>query len=80
MLYEFKLIHNTAEATKNLCCAKCKGAVDPNEVTRWVKKFCSTCKTSTISQRSGWPKTILQATAQILRVALGKYQESSVSH
>ena len=26
MLYKFKLGQNTAETTKNICCAKCEGA------------------------------------------------------
>ena len=28
MLYKFELGHNGAEVTKNICCAKDKGAVD----------------------------------------------------
>ena len=32
MLYEFKLGHNTAEITKNICCAKDKRIVDHSPV------------------------------------------------
>ena len=33
MPYEFELVHNTVEATKNICCAKGEGAVDHRTVT-----------------------------------------------
>ena len=44
MLYKFKLSHNTAEATKNICYAKDEGTVDHSTVTKWFKKFYSGCK------------------------------------
>ena len=34
MLYESKLSYYAAEATKNICCEKAEGIVDPNTVTR----------------------------------------------
>ena len=40
-LYEFALGHNTAKATKNICCSKGEGAVDHNTITRGLKKFWS---------------------------------------
>ena len=42
MLYDFKLPHDVAEATKNICCAKGQG--DHSAVTRRFEKFCSSCK------------------------------------
>ena len=51
MLYGFKLSHNTAEVTKNICYAKDEGAVDHSTVTKWFKKFHSGCK-SLINQAS----------------------------
>ena len=50
MLSKFELSHNTEEATKNICCAKSKRAVDHNMVTRQFKKFHSVARTSTIRQ------------------------------
>ena len=46
MLYEFELDHKTAEATKNICCAKDEdaGAVDHNTLTRTFMKFYPGCK------------------------------------
>ena len=39
MIHEFELSYNTAEATKNICCAKGKGTVEQNTVTLWFNKF-----------------------------------------
>ena len=39
-LYSFEQGHNTAEATKNICCVKKEDAADLSTVTRWFKKFC----------------------------------------
>ena len=58
MLYEFKLGHNTAEATKNICCVKSEGAVDHSPVTRWLKKFCPGCKNLDDQARLCRPKTV----------------------
>ena len=44
MLYEFELSHDISEETKNICCAKGKGSIDLSAVTRWLKKFRSSCK------------------------------------
>ena len=44
MLYEFKLGHNFIEASKHICYAKVKCAVDHSTVTRWLKKFHSSYK------------------------------------
>ena len=56
-LYEFEMVQNTVEATKNICWAKDDGAVDYSVVTRWVKKFCTGCKNLNDQARSGRPKT-----------------------
>ena len=53
ILYKFKRGHNAAEATKKICCAKSKGAVDHSTVTRWLKYFTRVAKTSTIAQLAG---------------------------
>ena len=39
MLYKFQMGHNTAEATKNICCTKDEDAVDHSTITRGIKKF-----------------------------------------
>ena len=44
MPYNFELGHNAAEATKNICCAKGRSAVGHSTVTKWLKKFYSSCK------------------------------------
>ena len=44
MLYKFELGHNAAEETKSICWVKGEGTFDHNMVTRWLKKFCSSCK------------------------------------
>ena len=38
-VYEFELSYNTAQASKNICCAKGEGTVDHSTVSRWSKKF-----------------------------------------
>ena len=43
-LYEFKLDHNAAEATKNIFYVKGEGVVDDRTVIIWLKKFCLGCK------------------------------------
>ena len=58
MLYEFKQGHNTAEAMKNICCAKGKGAINHSTVTRWFKKFCSNYKSFNNQVRTCRLKTI----------------------
>ena len=39
MHYKFELGRNSAEVTKNICCEKGEGAVDPSTVNRWLKNF-----------------------------------------
>ena len=58
MLYEFKLHHNAAEVTKNICCAKVEGAVDLSVVTRWLKKFLSSCTNLADQARSSRTKSL----------------------
>ena len=58
MLYEFKLGHNAAEATKNSPCVKGEDAVDHNTISRWFKKFCSVCKDPQQSERTSRPNTM----------------------
>ena len=58
MLYEFKLSHNAAEATKNICRTKGEGAVGNSTVNRWFKKFCSGCKNLDDRERSGMTKSV----------------------
>ena len=41
MLYEFKLGHNAAEESKNICCAKSKETADDSIGSWWLKKFLS---------------------------------------
>ena len=43
VLCELEVSYNTAEVTKNICCAKSEGAVDQNTVTSRLKKFCLDC-------------------------------------
>ena len=38
-LYEIELGYDTAEATKNICCTKSEGVVDPNRVNSRYRKF-----------------------------------------
>ena len=56
MLYKFKLGHNAAEATKNICYMKGKDAVDHNTIDRWWKKFCLGCKNLDDQARSDGSK------------------------
>ena len=59
MVYEFELGHNSAEATKNISCAKSEGIVDHSTETRWLNKFCFICKNlNDVQARSGRPKTV----------------------
>ena len=55
--YQFELGHNTTQPTKNIYCMKGEGAVDHSTVTRWFKKFCSSCKNDD-QEKAGRPKTI----------------------
>ena len=57
LLYKFKLYYNSAEATKNSCCRKGKDSVIHNTVTRWFKKFHSSCKNLDNQARIGRYKT-----------------------
>ena len=54
--YEFKLDHNTTEATKNFCCVKVEDIVEHGTVIRWFKKFSLDCKNLNNQAKSGWPK------------------------
>ena len=36
MLYEFKLSHNAVETTKNICCVKGEGTVDPAQMVQEI--------------------------------------------
>ena len=44
MLYKFKWVHNTMEATKNICCLKGTGTVIHSTITGKFKKLLSGCK------------------------------------
>ena len=83
MLYIFELGHSTTKATKNICRAKCEGAVDHSTVTRWFKKFCLGCKNLNDQARSSRPKT-MDSKVTLLRkiqwVALEEYQVSLASN
>ena len=57
MYYKFKLGHNAADTTKNICFAKGDGTVDHNTVNRWSLIFRSDCKTLDNQVMSGRPKT-----------------------
>ena len=52
--YTFKLGHNAAEATKNICCKKSEDAVDHSN----QKTFRLGRKTLDDQTNSGWPKTM----------------------
>ena len=54
----FKLGHNAMKAIKNICCMKNEGKVDHNTVTRWLKKFHSSCKNVHDQGRLGRSKTV----------------------
>ena len=56
LIYKFKLEHNPAEATKNICWAKSEGAID-NSTVRWFKKFCLGCKNFDDQAMAGRSKT-----------------------
>ena len=58
MLYELELGHHEMEVIKNICCAKGKGAVDHNTVTKYFQKFCSGYKNFNNETWSGRLKTI----------------------
>ena len=58
MLYELNEGHDTTETTKNICCAKDEGAVDPSRVTGWFKKFCLGFKNLNDQAKTGRPKTV----------------------
>ena len=58
MLYEFQLGYNTMDVTKNICCVKGAGTVDPSTVTRWLKQFCLSCKNLNKQANSWRPKTV----------------------
>ena len=58
MLYEFKLVHNAEETTKNICYAKSEGAVDYSPVIRLFQKFHLGYKNVDDQARSGWPKIV----------------------
>ena len=53
ILYKFKLGHNAAEATKNICCVKNEGAAVDQSIVSRQKKFCSDCKYFNDQARSG---------------------------
>ena len=78
MLYDFRLGHNAMEATKNICCVKGEGAVDPNIVTRWLKKF---CKNLDNQAKWGRPKTmtVLQA-IETYSMSIWQFWHLTVQH
>ena len=55
MLYELEQSNNAMEAIKDIFCAKDKGSVDYNTVTRY---FHLACKKLNNQARSGRPKTM----------------------
>ena len=58
MLYEFKLSHDTMEATESIFCAESKCAVDHRTGAIWLKKFYLGCKNLNNQARSGRCKTV----------------------
>ena len=58
MLYEFQLAQNAVEVTKNICYMKGKSTVNHSTVTRWFKKFHSSCKNLDDQARSGRAKNL----------------------
>ena len=72
-LYNFELVHNTVEATKNICCVVDEGAVDHSTVTRWWKEFCLGYKNLHYQAKSGRPKTVdSEAVLQAIRGKSGE--------
>ena len=57
MLCKFKLSHDAAEPTKNIC-EKSQDTVDYSRVTRWFKKFYFACKILNNQARSRQPKIV----------------------
>ena len=52
MLYEFKLDHNAAEATKKICGVKGEDVIDLTTVTRWLKKILlGSCRPKTVDSK-----------------------------
>ena len=82
LLYKFEPAHKTIEATKNICWAKGEGAVDHSAVIKWFKKFRSCCKIRQVQEglKMWIPKSYFEPLRQILIVASGEYQVSSVSY
>ena len=83
MLYKFKLGHNAAEVTKNICCMIGESAVNHCTITRWLKKFYSGCKNLNNQARSGRPKSVIpRLSSKPLRLIqyLTVQYDSSPSH
>ena len=57
MLYKYEVGWDAAEATKSICCTKCKGSVDQSKVTKYFKKFSLGYQNFNDLKRSGRPKT-----------------------
>ena len=57
LLYEFKLGHTPAEATRNICQAIGPGTINHSTVTRWWKRFSSGDESLKDEPRSGRPTT-----------------------
>ena len=56
--FYFDLRHYTVEPTKNIYCAKGKGAVDQTKVTRLYKKFRLDRKSLDLKAKISSPKTV----------------------
>ena len=75
MLYEFKLGHNTAKATKNIHSVKAEVAVDHSTIVRWFKKFHLGCKNFSNQASSGRPKTM--NSKAVSHVIMGNLESST---
>ena len=58
LLFEYKLQHSSAEATRNICQAKGEGAVSKSTAKRWFAHFRQQCFSLKDQQRSGRPTEI----------------------
>ena len=58
MLYEFELGYDTMEVKKDISWVKGESTADHSTETRWLKKFCSSCKNLDDHSKSGRLKNV----------------------
>ena len=83
---DFELNHYDVKATKIICCVKGEDALVKNTVTRWLKKFHTACKKSSMIWigRVGLKSCVLSLCSKVQRkirwVTSGECQASSATH